>query len=63
MTIMESVKELRRIRLLLRHGAISYDQAKAQAKPHLEAFNAKAVEIAKKYKVKPRLINFASFMR
>jgi hypothetical protein len=60
---METIKELQRIRLLLLHGAISYNQAKAEAKPHLEEFNTKAVEIAKKHKVKPRLINFASFMR
>jgi len=60
---MEAIKELQRIRLLLLHGAISYDQAKKEANPYLKEFNAKSVEIAKKHKVRPRLINFASFMR
>lgn len=60
---METIKELQRIRLLLRQGAISYDVAKHCANPHIEAFNKRAVEIAKKHKVRPKLINFASFMR
>lgn len=44
-------------------GNISYDQAKAEAKPTIDAINRKAREIAKKYGVRPRLVSFEYLMR
>ena len=60
---MEHTNELKNIRSWLCAGAITYDKAKQMAKPHIEAFNMKSKEIAKKHGVKPRFITFASFMR
>jgi len=54
---------LNNIKMWFFQGAITYDDAKKQATPHIEAFNKRAAEIAKKHGVKPRQINFASFMR
>lgn len=47
----------------LHTGAITYGRAKEMAKPHLDAMNEKSKEIAKRLGVKPKLINFTSFMR
>ena len=48
---------------LYRSGKISREEAKEQIKPYEDFYNAKVVEIAKKYKRKPMKFNFASFMR
>jgi hypothetical protein len=56
-------EELRNIQMWMTTGAITYDRAKEMAAPHLDALNAGAKEIAKKYGAKPRPITFASFMR
>jgi len=58
-----AVIELNNIKMWLLQGAITYEVAKVQAKPHIKAFNTRAAEIAKKHKTKPRKICFASFMR
>ena len=63
MTCLEHKQEMDNIKMWLHTGAISYDRAREMAKPHLEAMNEKAKEIAKRLGVKPRLINFSSFMR
>lgn len=60
---MEHRQELENIKMWLHSGAISYDQAERMAKPHLDALNEKSKEIAKRCGVKPKLFNFASFMR
>ncbi len=60
---MEHRQELENIKMWLHSGAISYDQAERMAKPHLDAMNEKSKEIAKRCGVKPKLFNFASFMR
>lgn len=44
-------------------GWITYDQAKEMAEPIIAEINEKAKEIAKKYGVKPGLVNFNSLMR
>jgi hypothetical protein len=60
---MEHTNELRNIEMWMKQGAITYDKAKELAKPHIDALNEKAREIAKKYRIKPRIITFAGFMR
>ena len=60
---MEHIEALQNIRILLLSGAISYDKAKKLSALHLNAFNTKAKEIAKKHNVNPKLISFAGFMR
>lgn len=51
------------IRRRMLTGAISYEQAKAEAQPIIDAINAKAVEVAKRHNVKPGKLNFAAVMR
>ena len=58
-----AVISLNNIKMWLCQGAITYDDAKRMAEPHIEAFNKRAAEIAKKHGAKPRSISFASFMR
>lgn len=58
-----AVISLKNIKMWLCQGAITYVAAQEMAKPHIEAFNQRAAEIAKKHGVKPRLITFAAFMR
>ena len=50
-------------RALYRSGLISREEAKAQIKPYADYYNAKVVEIAKKYNQKAVKFNFTSFMR
>lgn len=63
MTALEHKQEMDNIKMWLHTGAISYEKAQRMAKPHLDAMNEKAKEIAKRLGCKPRLINFSSFMR
>jgi len=58
-----SAIELQNIKAWLCQGAITYDKAKEMAKPHIEALNGKAREIAKRRGVRPRRVTFAAFMR
>lgn len=51
------------IRDKLFYGEISYEEAKREAEPIIKSINKKAVELAKKYNMKPQLINFQSIMR
>jgi hypothetical protein len=60
---MKHTEEMNNIKMWMKTGAITYDKAKEMAAPHLEAMNQKAQEIAKKYRIKPRIITFAAFMR
>lgn len=57
------VNALNEIKYKLKVGAITYDQAKERAVPHIKAMNDKAQEIAKRHGVKPKKITFAGFMR
>lgn len=57
------VNALNEIKYKLKIGVLDYDDAKARAKPHLEAMNDKAKEIAKRHGMRPKKITFAGFMR
>jgi hypothetical protein len=59
---MEHVQELRNIDLWVKTGAIDYDRAKVMAKPHIDAVNTKAAEIAKKHGLKARKVYFHDFV-
>lgn len=50
-------------RALYRTGQISRNEAVEMVAPYINAFNAKSKEIAKKYGQRPKLINFAGFVR
>lgn len=56
----EAIADIRR-RML--SGVISYEQAQIEAKPVIDAINAKAAELAKKHKVRASKVNFAGLMR
>lgn len=59
----ETLNQLNEIKYKLHIGIISYDEAKSRAKPLLKIMNEKALEIAKKYNIKPKKFTFSSFMR
>ena len=59
----EHIQELKNIDMWLKIGAIDYDKAKKMAQPHVNAINEKIREIAKKHKVKPRIVGFHNFVR
>jgi hypothetical protein len=42
---------------------ITYDEAKKEAQPIIDAINAKNKEIAKKYNKRPSKLSFAAIMR
>ncbi len=44
-------------------GNLNRDEAKAEIMPYIEAVNAKAVELAKKYNMKAKKITFRYFLR
>lgn len=44
-------------------GWITRAEAKERIMPYIEAVNAKSVEIASKYGMKPKKVSFASFIR
>lgn len=46
-----------------RLGNITRSEALAMMDEYISEFNVKARELAKKYKQRPRLFNFASFVR
>lgn len=54
----EQLGEARAIHLAMRHGAITYEQAKYRVKPILRRINTAVELIAKEYKVKPNYIKF-----
>ena len=56
-------QELLNIDLWVKMGAISFDQAKNMAQPHIDAINEKSKEIAKKHGLKPRFVGFHNFVR
>jgi hypothetical protein len=57
------IDELRNIDLWVKMGAIDYDRAKEMARPHVEAINKKAAEIAKKHGVRAKKVYFHNFVR
>ena len=44
-------------------GAISREECRKLVMPYINLYNKKAVEIAKKYGMRPKKINFCSFIR
>ena len=55
--------EAERGRQLYRSSLINQSEAKKMVNPYLEAVNEKAIEIAKKYGMKPKKVQFRSFVR
>lgn len=55
--------EAERGRQLYRSSLIDQSEAKKMITPYLDAINEKAVEIAKKYGMKPKKVQFRSFVR
>ena len=60
---MDEVAKLQEIKVLLKTGQITYDEAKDMAEPYIEEINDKIKDISKKLKMSPKLISFSSFMR
>ena len=60
---MNIINELNFIKSKLLSGFITYDEAKKESMPFIKEFNDLSKEKALKYGVKPRLLNFSSFMR
>ncbi|MBR3747581.1 MAG: hypothetical protein IKN27_11545 [Selenomonadaceae bacterium] len=62
--IMEEIKIVAfEARALYKIGAITRSEARKKIDPYIEIFNSKAVEIARKYNMKPKKISFAGFLR
>ena len=55
--------EAERGRQLYRSSLIDQSEAKKMINPYLDEVNEKAIEIAKKYSMKPRKVQFHSFVR
>ena len=60
---LNDLNRLNEIKILLKTGQISYEEAKMKAKPFISAMNEKIVRISKKFGKKPYLISFGGFMR
>lgn len=58
-----TINDANEIRYLYRTNQITREEAKERIKPFEEYFNVKSKEIAKKYKQRPKLFSFSSFMR
>lgn len=56
-------EEAERGRQLYRLNLIDQSEAKKMINPYLNAVNEKAIEIAKKHGMKPRKVQFRSFVR
>lgn len=62
-TAAENRDKLYGIRKQMLSGQITYDEAKEQAAPIIEAINTKAKEIAKRHGKRPQLVSFGAIMR
>ena len=51
------------IRRRMLNGELSYDEAKTEAAPLIEAINARSAVIAKRYDQRPTKLSFAAIMR
>lgn len=61
--LMQLKEQAEKGKALYRTGQISRNEAVEMVAPYINAFNAKSKEIAKKYNQRPKLINFAGFVR
>jgi len=59
----ELLAEARGVHLAMRHGQITYDQAKLRVQPILRSVNDHVERIAKKCRVKPKYIRFQDLGR
>jgi len=57
------IEQANLIRYKYRLGYITIKQAKKDLQPFINKFNNKSIKIAKKYKQRPKLFSFNSFMR
>ncbi len=60
---MNEITKLQEIKVLLKTGQITYDEAKEMAMPYIEKINQKIDDLSKKFKMSARTISFSSFMR
>lgn len=60
---MEEIQKLKEIKILLKTGQITYDEAKRISTPYIDKVNQKIALISKKFKRHPSFISFGSFMR
>lgn len=56
-------EKLNQIKYDMACGVISYDEAIERAAPVVEAINNKACELAKKYGMRPQLVNARALLR
>lgn len=64
MTAAENQAKITAIRRRMLNGEITYDEAKAEAQPIIDAINERAKVIAKKYNQRPgKVVSFAAIMR
>jgi len=57
---MNTLQQLKTLKLKIGMGDLTYNEAEKLAKPIIDKINNKAIELAKKYNRKPKLINFKS---
>lgn len=66
-TGVDEMEELKRKaeegRILYNRGEISREEAKEYIMPYINYFNDKAKDIAKRYGMKPKTIDFGQYMR
>lgn len=67
MNTIKTIEELKVIAFEARNeyriGKCSREEAVIKIMPFIEAFNTKSFEVAKKHSLKPKKINFISFVR
>lgn len=61
--VQQSRTAIQTIKIKMRMGTVTYDEAKELIKPHLEILNVKGKEIAKKYQKKYMPLTFNIVMR
>ena len=59
----EAQNEIRRIRISLTTGKLTYKEAKEKAQPHIDVLNEKGREVAKRFKRRHNEITFSGIMR
>lgn len=59
----EVLAEARAIHLAMRHGAMTYEQAKQRTKPLLAIINVRTKQIAKEFNVRAKEIKFSDLNR
>lgn len=60
---MKPIDHVRAIVYKMRVGALTYDEAKAEAQPYIDAMNKRMKELAKENKVSFKRVTFAGIAR